>query len=127
MLIQHMIKKVDNSFIRHVILRSLFMIWCKCKHFYGDKKPRWIVPLEVIKQTAEYTENMILRYDDLTNVLNGKVLLKDELILKERLGWWYFFQVRNLYIQDMRSGGIFDQYTELDKIMMGGGGNQTNF
>lgn len=122
MLIQHMIKKVDNSFIRHVILRSLFMIWCTCKHFYGDKKPRWIVPLEVIKQTAEYTENMILRYDDLTNVLNGKVLLKDELILKERLGWWYFFQVRNLYIQDMRSGGIFDQYTELDKIMMGGGG-----
>lgn len=58
-------KKVDNIFLCHIIRKSLFMVWNKYKYCYEDKKPMWIVPLEVIKQKVEYKENMKLRYEDL--------------------------------------------------------------
>lgn len=80
-------KKVDNLFTRHIIRIPLFMVRNKYKSCYGDKKrPLWIVPLEVIKQKAEYSQNLKLRYEDMIKFQEGKVILKDEENLKEMLG-----------------------------------------
>lgn len=111
--------KVDNEFIRHVIRKPLYMVWDKYKYCYSGNKLIWIVPLEVLKQKVEYNENLNLTYEDIVKLQKGKMVLRDETRLKELLGWWYFMQVRNLFMQDIRKGGICTKYLELDKILLG--------
>lgn len=41
------------------------MIWKKYKNEYRDKKPLWVIPLEVLKQKVDYNEDMKLRNEDL--------------------------------------------------------------
>lgn len=47
------------------------------------------------------------------------MLLKDEMVLNVRFGWWYYMQVRNLFIQDKRKCGIMDKQLDIDKILLG--------
>lgn len=58
-------------------------------------------------------------YEKLTTIREQDIVLKDEKMLKERFAWWYFFQIRNLFLQDKRKGGIMGQYLEIDKIFLG--------
>lgn len=112
--------KNDKIFNCHLIRRVLFKVWSKYQNYYGRKKPLWIVPLEVLKQNVDYSEDMKLRYEDLLKLQEGTLILKDEQTLKEKVGWWYLLQIRNLFLQDKRKGGIMNQYLDIDKTLLGG-------
>lgn len=57
--------KNDNFFTCHIIRKALYNIWKKHKRKYGDKRPSWVIPMEVLKQKVDYGDELRLRYEDL--------------------------------------------------------------
>lgn len=74
--------KIDRAFKNHSIRRILLQVWQKYKIEYNQKRPLWIIPLEVIKQKTDYNEQMKLRYKDLTFWKGNEIRLKEEKELK---------------------------------------------
>lgn len=94
-------------------------MWQKYKIEYGQKRPLWIIPIEVIKQKSEYNEQLKLRYKDITFWRGDEIKLKEDIELKGSMGWWFDLQIKGLLYVDKRNFGFMKVYTELDKILVG--------
>lgn len=75
--------------------------------------------MEVLKQKVEYGDELRLKYEDLTIWEGQEVMLKNISDNEKKIGWWYYMQIRNLFMADKRTVGLMKQYTEIDKILLG--------
>lgn len=44
----------DNFFLHHFIRNSIFKVWQKYRQHLPNKRPLWIIPIEVIQQQTGY-------------------------------------------------------------------------
>lgn len=70
--------KIDRFLNHHVIRKALFLIWLRYKSIYEEKRPMWVVPLEVVKQQVNYREELRLQYKDVTYLSGNEIKLKEE-------------------------------------------------
>lgn len=69
--------RIDRIFTCHIIRKALFKVWNKYKRNYREKRPKWIIPMEVLKQKVEYDDELKMRYEDLIEWQGQDVILKN--------------------------------------------------
>lgn len=80
----------------------------------GEKRPQWLVPIEIIKLHTEYRHDEKLTYKELT------YWKETEIKLKEEKGWWRYSQIKYLFYTDKRTYGFRKEDSELEKVLTGG-------
>lgn len=66
----------DNFFTCHIIRKALYNIQKKYIRGYGDKKPRWVIVMEVLKQKVDCGDELRLNYEELTDWHGQDIVLK---------------------------------------------------
>lgn len=78
--------KNDKFFSQHIIRNSLHKTWQKYFKYIGDKRPQWLVPIEIIKLHLDYKIENGLTNKDLIDWRDKEPKLKDEQELSIKLG-----------------------------------------
>lgn len=85
-----------DFFKHHLVRKALFQIWQKYRMGYREKRPLWIIQLEVIKQKTYYGDQLEMKYSDVTYQRENEIKLKDQKDLENSIGWWYL-QINDLF------------------------------
>lgn len=112
--------KRDRFFRYHIIRESLYTIWQKYKRNIGEKRPLWLVPMEIIKLHTDYRPEEKLTYKDLIYWTGTEIKLKEEENISVKIGWWRYNQIKDLFCMDKRTYGFRKEDSELEKVLTGG-------
>lgn len=77
-----------------------------------------MIPQEVIQFVAGSKELNPYKYFDLTKFENSEPKLKTEEELGNKINWWFYLQMKDLFNRDKKTHGIRKQNMELEIILI---------
>lgn len=110
----------DKMFFHHFIRNPIFKVWQKYKQYLPEERPPWINPMEVIQQQSGYKIKERSMYKDLIYWQHNEVNeMKPEYEVPDKLGWWRYNQLKDLFNTDKTKYGFRKNNTELEEILLG--------